>query len=585
MKSLRFDKLELISLTERTARAIPFHPKLTVIKGENDVGKSSIIKNIYWVFGAGVAMHPQWKDAKVKAYLQFTVDGVRFSIFRDGNTIALFDANDEIIICANSITKEFSPVISSVIDFKLILSNRDGEAGIPPPAFAFLPFYMDQDRGWQQTLESFDNLQQYPSPRKNIIEYHSGIRPNKYYELQAQRRQIDMERLALVQDRSAVENAIKKLGLEPSFSGVELSSGEHEASINRLLAYLEELRDFRQRRVVEFTRIVDERSLILEQLNVAQAAMNEFTKDFQWVQGIEVEQVLCPTCGTVHQNNFANRFAILDDRDACQEFMTQSVDRLRTLADDARRTQSSLNEVDNTLREIESALEEKRGDLTLKQVIEEEGRRAAQIVFTAQIAELSSEIGLRLAAISKIEEDLKKLDDKKRRQEIESFYAELMFKNLKQLNVNNINFSSASKIEKKVNDTGSDQPRAVLSYHLAFLKTIYKFSDAIRAPMVIDSPNQQDQDSKNVGEMIKLIFDNVSEEGQIILGTVSLHDQEYDDGSTIVLTEKHQALSVDQYSSIAARLQPIFDKVRNSGGRKGGGVLSPDDGQGFLDFS
>ncbi|WP_457094139.1 AAA family ATPase, partial [Microvirga sp. P5_D2] len=60
MKRLLFERLELLSLSERKARTVEFHPRLTVITGENGVGKSSVIKSLYWTLGAAPAvMHPR----------------------------------------------------------------------------------------------------------------------------------------------------------------------------------------------------------------------------------------------------------------------------------------------------------------------------------------------------------------------------------------------------------------------------------------------------------------------------------------------------------------------------------------------
>ncbi|QND61526.1 hypothetical protein [Mesorhizobium huakuii] len=153
---------------------------------------------------------------------------------------------------------------------------------------------------------------------------------------------------------------------------------------------------------------------------------------------------------------------------------------------------------------------------------------------------------------------MKKLDDKKRRKEIEAYYAQLMIGFLRTLNVRKIDLDSASKIVRKVNDTGSDQPRAVLAYHLALMKTVFKFSSALTAPMIIDSPNQQDQDTTNVAAMIALILSSRPDNGQTILGTVRLHDQVVEDGDVIELVDELSALSPDQYPGILDTINPFL---------------------------
>lgn len=52
MKSLRFQKLYLCSELEKSARLVKFDSKTTVVLGENDTGKSCLIKSIYAAFGA-----------------------------------------------------------------------------------------------------------------------------------------------------------------------------------------------------------------------------------------------------------------------------------------------------------------------------------------------------------------------------------------------------------------------------------------------------------------------------------------------------------------------------------------------------
>jgi hypothetical protein len=561
MKNLRFEQLELISTLEKKARTIEFHPRLTILKGKNDVGKSSVIKSLYWAFGARPQMHPKWTKANVKAHVTFTIDEQRYSILRDGSKIALFDENGKVLVSTKSVTKTLGPFVAKLLNFGLVLPNREGNPETPPPAYAFLPFYIDQDNGWRQPLESFDIRGQYNNVRKHIIDFHSGIRPNEYYELQAQKRKFDMERGELMRDRATVTKAIRKLGLTPTFTGLELTENGHEEAIDRLLRSLQELRIFRQKRAAELAEIVDEWTILMEQLSITQAAVQELTKDFSWISKIEENELLCPTCGTIHSNNFANRFSILDDQDACLDFLQSGYDRLEDLSRKVAQVEADMKQSDDTMAKITETLAERQGEISLQDVIETEGRRNAAALFDAQIEELTAEINKRSSEMEKIDLALRDLKDGKRKKDIESFYAKNMLYFLRELDVTNIDYDSVSKIDRRINDTGSDQARAVLAYYLALMKTIYKFSTALTAPMVIDSPNQQDQDAKNVAAMIGLIFSSRPDNGQTILGTVSLHDQTVNEGKIITFTEKWSVLSTDGYDATRERLMPYLDQM------------------------
>jgi hypothetical protein len=78
--------------------------------------------------------------------------------------------------------------------------------------------------------------------------------------------------------------------------------------------------------------------------------------------------------------------------------------------------------------------------------------------------------------------------------------------------------------------------------------------------MVIDSPNQQDQDKVNVAAMIKLIVENIPAGGQAILGSVEMHGIAPQDAKTITLTEKLSVLRASDFDAVDARMRPLIQK-------------------------
>src|ERR1035441_1718447 len=130
----------LMSDLEQKARQISFHPRTTLIVGDNDTGKSSILKSIYRTFGAQPAqLHDDWKHAEVTSLVRFSIDNVRYSLLRKEEFYALFDSNDHVIGTFHSVTKEWGPAFAEIVKFKLQLLSRENELTIPPPAYFFLP--------------------------------------------------------------------------------------------------------------------------------------------------------------------------------------------------------------------------------------------------------------------------------------------------------------------------------------------------------------------------------------------------------------------------------------------------------------
>lgn len=562
MKKLRFESLELLSRKEGKARKIEFHPRLTVIQGENDVGKSSVIKSLYWTFGATPPkFHSSWKSANVKALVTFTIDGVRYRILRDQDTFGIFDANGDLLLSTNQVGRELAPYLSKLINFKLVLTNRNGEPEFPPPAFAFLPFYIDQDAGWGKPLDSFARLTQFTDFRRELLEFHIGIFPNEYYELSADKRSLQVDQKALEADRRIVRKAIERFNLEASFDGLELSTEGHEQAIEKMLVRLQKVRQRRQERAAKLTEILDQRMMLDQQVLVVRASIAEFEKDAKFAGDIAEEEIFCPTCGTLHRNDFANRFSIVEDREACFNFLADANQKLRILTSQAVEAEAGLHGADEILSEIQVSLEAKQGDVNLLDVIESHGRRVASEIFVGQIDDLDAQIVEHLGKISEIEEKIDELKDEKRRNDIVKYYSGFILKYLDRLDVTNYTADDYTRIPARIGETGSDLPRALLAYFLAILKTVHKHSTALFAPIVIDSPNQQDQDPKNVGAMIDLITSSRPEDAQTILGTVSLHGREIMDGELIVLTDKLSVMRPSDYETISSSMKPYMDQL------------------------
>ncbi|MFS2154394.1 hypothetical protein [Rhizobium sp. Rhizsp42] len=521
MKSLRFKRIELLSLSEEKGRTFEFHPKLTVI----------------------------------------TIDKTSYSIVRSRDTYGVFSASGALLFATTAVTSELGPYIASLLDFGLVLSNRDRQPEIPPPAFAFLPFYVNQEGGWERPFNSFDYLGQYQDWRRSVIDYHSGILGNDYYKAAAEKRQIANDREETQRDRKALGKAAEKLRMQVEASGLELSIQGHEESIDNLLVRLKSLRDTRLKRAAALADVLDRRQLLDDQISIVKKAADELRDDASFAANLEVDQVMCPTCGTMHANDFSTRFGILDDREACFEFLSDGWDKLHKLADEARRAEVELRETDASLTEIEALLDAKRGDVTLREVIDAAGKQTATIVFDEQVAELDRRIGELIAGERAIDERLAALKDPALRRKIELFYAELMLRYLRTLDVSNIDHEEAAKLDGRIVETGSDQPRAVLAYFLSFVRTMQQFEGSFLAPLVIDSPNQQDQDSVNVRAMIDLIIDERPSDTQVILATVSMHGATVGDGQTIELIEKSSLLRESEYEVVRMSMETYLEQI------------------------
>lgn len=109
---------------------------------------------------------------------------------------------------------------------------------------------------------------------------------------------------------------------------------------------------------------------------------------------------------------------------------------------------------------------------------------------------------------------------------------------------------------------GSEGPRALLAYYYAFLHTKIKFTDNVRFPVVIDSPNQQGQDKVHLPQMVKFIFDHVPDDAQTIVATEDASGLDLK-GVTIATygEAKRQVLREKEYETVKAVFEPYFQKI------------------------
>jgi hypothetical protein len=84
MTDFRFNRLVIFSRTEKTAKTIDFHPQTTLITAPNHLGKSFILKTLFWTLGAEAKVSEKWKSARVSALLYTTIGDKALTILRDG---------------------------------------------------------------------------------------------------------------------------------------------------------------------------------------------------------------------------------------------------------------------------------------------------------------------------------------------------------------------------------------------------------------------------------------------------------------------------------------------------------------------
>lgn len=185
MRTLKFKKLTIISNLEKKAKQLEFSDRYNLIlaEDENSVGKTSVVKNLFWCFGCDPRFDDKWKNLSCQTVVEFEIDGKPYWVARDDNRFFLSEDGVKFESYVG-VSGEFSKKIAELVNFNALLPVRDrDEVIVPPPAFYFLPFYIDQKQSWSNAWASFDKLGQFADWKKPIIQYHSGMIKKSYFEL------------------------------------------------------------------------------------------------------------------------------------------------------------------------------------------------------------------------------------------------------------------------------------------------------------------------------------------------------------------------------------------------------------------
>src|SRR6185312_2408193 len=566
MKKFVLSEIMLLSTTERKAKKVKFSPKRTLIFGRNGTGKSCLIKSIYKTFGAIPAKdHPTWKHLSPISFIRFKVGSSKYSILKDENTYAVFDGSDNLIQIFQGVTKELAPFLADLFDFRIKMPNQLNEIIVPPPAFLFLPYYVDQDVSWQSNWNSFTDLSQIKKYREPIVSYHTGLRPNEYYQAKGELEQYTVKIKGLEDERKVLKNVLGKLKDKLSQVDFSINIEDFKDEVKGLLVECDSLKtkqEVLKSKLVEFYNI---KITIESQLIIAKNALNDSRKDYKHATEVIVDDsVDCPTCGAHYKNSFVERFEIAKDEDRCRELITELTRELTEIDTKIEKENSVYNRNSEEIVKIEAILESKKGAIKLRDVIDSAGRKELKSVFEENSKTIYEDIVQNALIQKQLQDKIKAITDKDRREQIMNMFYESMKKYLSQLDVKTLREASYKRISTSIPETGSALPRSLIAYYFSIFKVMRKYTSSVYCPIIIDSPKQQAQDEIHMDKILKFIDENQPEDSQLILGIEELHGVDFK-CDVVELKEEKSLLQKDEYKEVSEELDYFQNKMWNSG--------------------
>ncbi|WP_417225970.1 hypothetical protein [Amphritea sp.] len=567
MKGMYFNRLTILSKTAKKAAQFDFSKSYNLIlsKQKNSVGKSSLVKNIFWCFGCEPQFDDNWKSLDCRVILDFEVKGKPYQIARHGNRFILKNHEGKYKVFTAT-GGDFSVEIMALLEFDALLAIRDkDEVVTPPPAYYFLPFYIDQKQSWANAWSSFNNLGQFPSWKKTIIPYHTGMIGKEYFDKTKEicSKKVEMSETNKEIDR--FDTAISVVGEFSANSGivieeVELDEIEEEISIDIMDLHFQQEILFE-----ELANLRAEKAHVESQIVIAKQSLEDVVADYEFAECLD-EDIECPTCGVVHDNSIVNRFSLFQDRNQAEDII--------------RRFQSDLVHLEENILAKDSAFKsvrEKIDKLDEKYSSEQDTNRSLSSVLDAISSKsvrkkVEANRSLKIESLHQLDVDEKLLvkdrtaASKESRKLVKEAFQEYFPRYLSKLKAFGVNTSSIKSPENhtKVAESGgaAESTRAMLAYYFTVYNLIHKFGNHVLSPLVIDTPNQHEQAAKHYESIVSLLIDELPEQSQLFV--CGMDSQKLDrlkaKAKTIYLDVEHSLLNNEEFEEIDFEYSGLFEK-------------------------
>lgn len=558
MKRLMIRKLIVISQSESRSLEVPFEKGLNIILGGNKTGKSSIIKSIFTTLGCECKrVEADWKKL-VSTYLLFFKYGERqLCIVRQDKKFQIFENinNDFSCIIETNAFHEYSNCLMDILEIKMPCISKDGKQFNITPPLLFRFQYIDQDEGWSKIADSFKNVAYIKDWKANTNKYVCGYLDDSYYALQAQKAEHILERDDKKKELNYNQNFVSRI--TSTLTRIEdIESVEDVTTdIELLLAKAEELRKLQFSYNAEMTVLENDIYINQHKLHIVEHNLIETKKDIEYAMTQE-DELICPFCGTIYSNGINEQLNITSDYAHCENLIAELKSSISVATKELEELKNKYNDVSVEIQSIEQKVQNTQELLSYSSFYKSKGQFEIYESCKRQLDVLQGEINSCVSKIAITDEKINEKKSKERskdiREDIERYCRTLA----DAINVPKT-FIKLRDFVQVINRTGSETPRLVYMYQSALY--LYNLERAY-SPFnfyVVDTPNQQGQDTENLGSIFKSLELFLSDEGQVIVGTERETGMEEKASNVIKLTGKRRCLNNINYKKHIELLEKL----------------------------
>ena len=460
-----------------------------------------------------------------------------------------------------SASYELPKKYEELFSFAVYLPNKETKKiELAPPVFTFLPYYIDQDKGWSGLYDSFSNLNQYKkNDRIKSLYYHLNIYNRETIELMAQRDRIKEKKEELKEKEEKIRITLQALleetqNLLPADNLDELERNLQipKENISILVLELGNLRNKIQ--TLETTMAQHEHQL-------------EIIQEYKKIKintEIENKQMMlhtCPKCGYMFDEEIydivRSNYNVHNETYMCQQI------------------QLIINSISSELEKYKEKYVKSMAELEKQEKIYDESQDSYEVYIRQRglkdsVNHFNEQLGDNVYQQKQCEKQVKEIDKKLRKlpnkKEIEEKYIEEVRLDIIKLDAWNAAYDGKIKLLNPIKAQGTLENKIILAQVAGLFQTMDALnSNTIRFPFVVDSPRAKEASHTSSKEILKLIFE-MNMLPQVILATMDYNDFEEDmkcSAKVTVLTEKKKLLNNKTYETHKKYIEEIFALLKD----------------------
>ncbi|MEJ8767820.1 hypothetical protein WKU33_18580 [Oceanobacillus sp. HCA-5259] len=509
----------VLDYENKVANEFRFSKNVNIITSEGtSVGKSSLIKSLYYALGFEIKQFPHgWKYKRMRFRLDIQIKENEYSIIRDNSLFFIVGSEGSLTL------KEFSDWLQEKLSIEMRLklkrSSTDELSSVYPTEL-LTPFYLDQDKSWSGFIfkNTSDSLGRYSNIPQDILEYVLGISNDEILKKESEKR---------VNQKNA-RGIASKIDV---LNGLQEEYAEKTEMINPPPQDIDKLKETFNNHLGQLGRVSSEMSKRKTKILTLKAKQDLNYRDNAELEKmlklnkktykeVELECVHCHSKLTLEQsltrlklkNNLLEIENMLEFNKKENENIQASVEKL----------QNEINELNTRYEILTKQKNEIQDILSLQEFIDMESKRLANEEFLGVINQLSHDKSMIDELIKKLEKDIRALkkDQKDRKEEISKRYTEI-------LSDINLRFGSTklNEIEffdfKEVKGSGMDNNKTLLALYLAYMRLVVEYGK-YTLPFGIDSFVKNEIDKGTVKVTFKEVEKYIlSISKQIFFATIS----------------------------------------------------------------